>query len=70
MASRLTNTSPKLALWMYYTDRGCGMKVIPRKAERKVRGADLECRSGGGTEDSESALRFAETILSRDRAPS
>ncbi|GFO18674.1 hypothetical protein PoB_004517900 [Plakobranchus ocellatus] len=46
------------------------MKVIPRTAERKVRGADLECRSGGGTEDNESALRFAETILSRDRAPS
>ncbi|GFO31070.1 hypothetical protein PoB_005757500 [Plakobranchus ocellatus] len=47
-----------------------GMKVIPRTAERKVRGADFECRSGGGTEDRESALKFAETILSRDRAPS
>ncbi|GFO07857.1 hypothetical protein PoB_003436200 [Plakobranchus ocellatus] len=46
------------------------MKVIPRTAERKVRGADLECRSGDGTENSESALRLAETILSRDRAPS
>ncbi|GFO15253.1 hypothetical protein PoB_004175800 [Plakobranchus ocellatus] len=40
------------------------MKVIPRIAERKVSGADLEGRSSGGTEDNESDLRFAETILS------
>ncbi|GFO02653.1 hypothetical protein PoB_002915800 [Plakobranchus ocellatus] len=40
-----------------------GMKVIPRIAERKVSGADLEGRSSGGTEDNESDLRSAETIL-------
>ncbi|GFN85924.1 hypothetical protein PoB_001243000 [Plakobranchus ocellatus] len=45
------------------------MKVIPRIAERNVRGADLEGRSGGGTGDSASTLRFAETILSRNLAP-
>ncbi|GFN80350.1 hypothetical protein PoB_000685600 [Plakobranchus ocellatus] len=45
------------------------MKVIPRTAEKKVRGADLECSSGGGTGDSEPALRSAETILSQVRTP-
>ncbi|GFO32014.1 hypothetical protein PoB_005851900 [Plakobranchus ocellatus] len=43
------------------------MKVIPRTKERK--GADLEGRSSDGTVDSESALRSAETILSRVQAP-
>ncbi|GFO17762.1 hypothetical protein PoB_004426700 [Plakobranchus ocellatus] len=45
------------------------MKVIPRIAEMIVRGADLEGKSGGGTGDSASTLRFAETTLSRVRAP-
>ncbi|GFO28898.1 hypothetical protein PoB_005540300 [Plakobranchus ocellatus] len=45
------------------------MKVIPRTAERKVSGADLEGRSSGGTVDSDSAPRSAETILSRVRTP-
>ncbi|GFO17535.1 hypothetical protein PoB_004404000 [Plakobranchus ocellatus] len=45
------------------------MKVIPRTAERKVSGAGLEGRNRGGTVDSESALRSAETILSRVRTP-
>ncbi|GFN74853.1 hypothetical protein PoB_000135900 [Plakobranchus ocellatus] len=46
-----------------------GMKVIPGTAERKVSGAGLEGGSSGGTVDSESALRSAETILSRVQAP-
>ncbi|GFO22150.1 hypothetical protein PoB_004865500 [Plakobranchus ocellatus] len=40
------------------------IKVIPRIAERKVSGADLEGWGSGDTEDNESDLRSAETIPS------